>query len=548
MSANFLEQSYTGRAETRRLTDEVVEDAYESVVSTMGPNSELALIIEKNKPVVTKDGVRVAKALDFNEIRKNMIASLITSAAIKTDELVGDGTTTTVFMVYQLYNKFKEHLNFTSTRYLNELVQMTAKHLAGMVTEVTPEDEKFKRMVYTTSNYQEDIAGRVIQLFRDYKTPRVQLRRGVGHPEDVIEVQSNIVFEGRYASPHLQPGTPRGVFEIKEPAVLLLDGQITTLTPGHARGIVDHVIKEGKPIVIFGRFFEPDVLNTLIGLNSHINKELKNPDNGQKLYIIPFILNVAGTAGGNVVKDLGRMTGTDVFSNFPDPETLAWQLKRPADTINLDMHGVNFDASIERHAAKAQAILDEIEPVFEGMTITERANVLGKLLQNRIGRLRAENVLIIVSGMTDAEISERLYLYEDAVRVAETSLRFGVIPGIGYGYNSAAEMIFDKIVDPLEEKSETEQLTAKETSERDLAQMFCEVLVSQYEYLTGGEYQFGQVNPYVDLVRGEVMDEPEYVFDNGCAAISALEAGWSVVKRLAKLSVVLGKSNSSYNV
>ncbi|XP_050340433.1 chaperonin GroEL-like [Bactrocera neohumeralis] len=350
MTANFLEQSYTGRAETRNLVDEVVDAAFESVVSTMGPNSELALIIEKNKPVVTKDGVRVAKALDFNEIRKNMIASLITSAAIKTDELVGDGTTTTVFMVNKLYNKFKEHLNFTSTRYLDKLVRLTVEHLRSM----------------------EDIASRVIQLFRDYKTPKIQLRRGMGHPEDVIEVQSDIVFEGRYASPHLQPGTPRGVFTVNNPSVLLLDGQVTSLTSGHANAILnslvvkvmrpierkegespdeperfEEIIEEGSPVIIFGRFFEPDVLNTLIGLNTHVNRLLKNPENAQKLYIIPFSLNVAGTAGGNVIKDLGRMIGTDIFSNFPDAETLEWQLKRKVESVNLNMLGVSFDASTD---------------------------------------------------------------------------------------------------------------------------------------------------------------------------------------------------------
>lgn len=548
MKNPYLEDAYTGKEETAKLIDEVVGCAFESVVSTMGPNSELALIIERNRPVVTKDGVRVAKALDFNEIRKNSIAHLITSAAIKTDELVGDGTTTTVFMVHGLYNKFKGSLDFSTSRHIDKLVKMTRDKLAEMITEVTPNDDKFKRMVYTTSNYQEIIADTVISLLQQYKSPKFTLKRGVGHTEDVVEVYKDIVFEGKYASPHLSPNAPRGNLHIDKATTLLLDNQIADINELQLKALLDLIVTTKMPLLIVSRHFEPNVLDAMISLNTVVNRNFGIPDKEQKLYVIPYALHVAGTAGGNVFKDMGHMFETQIYSNFPDKDTLSDLAKNVCSNITMDMKGLKFDTGDKIIKERAEKILSTLEPVFEEMTITEKASILGKLLQNRIGRLRAENITITVSGMTDAEISERYYLYEDACRVAETSLRFGVIPGIGYGFNQVAEMLNNEVIAPLTEKFNNHTHTNEDKLKLDVTMDYIDVLVSQYEYLTGEVYKVGAANEYLDLVRDEVSSVPEFVFDNGCAAMSAIESAWSVVKRLNKISVILGRSDRTYNL
>lgn len=548
MKNPYLEEAYTGKEETARLIDEVVECSFESVVSTLGPNANLALIIERNRPVVTKDGVRVARALDFNEIRKNSIAHLITSAAIKTDELVGDGTTTTVFMVHGLYNKFKGSLDFSTSRFIDKLVKMTRDKLAEMITEVTPNDDKFTRMVYTTSNYQEIIADTVIGLLQQYKSPKFTLKRGVGHTEDVVDVYKDIVFEGKYASPHLSPNAPRGNLLIDQSATLLLDNQITDINEVQLKALLDLIVKTKVPLTIVARHFENNVLDAMISLNTVVNRTFGIPDKEQKLYVVPYVLHVAGTAGGNVFKDMGQMFETQIYSNFPDRETIADLSKNLCSNVAMDMKGIKFDTGDKIIKERAEKVLSTLEPVFEGMTITEKASILGKLLQNRIGRLRAENITITVSGMTDAEISERFYLYEDACRVAETSLRFGVIPGIGYGFNQVAEMINNEVIKPLNDKFNAHTHTSEDKLQLDVARDYIDVLVSQYEYLTGKVYKVGERNEYLDLVRDEVSDVPEFVFDNGCAAMSAIESAWSVVKRLNKISVILGRSDRTYNL
>ncbi|MGL4383474.1 MAG: TCP-1/cpn60 chaperonin family protein, partial [Bacilli bacterium] len=125
--------TYTNPTETRNIVEEVLDAAREAVVSTMGPNGKLACIIEINEPIVTKDGVRVAKSLDFNDPRKNSIAKLITSAAIRTDDIVGDGTTTTTLMIHELYNKFSPYNNFLDMKFIDEKIKEVKEFLLSKV-------------------------------------------------------------------------------------------------------------------------------------------------------------------------------------------------------------------------------------------------------------------------------------------------------------------------------------------------------------------------------------------------------------------------------
>lgn len=569
-----LEQAYTGVEETRQIVDEVVDAAFNSVCSTMGPNAKFALVIEINEPIVLRDGVKVTKALDFNEIRRNSVAKTITSAALRTDEQVGDGTTTTVFMVHELYTRFKDRIDFQTVKVLDALVAETKKILLEQVEEVTPKSDKFKRMVYTTTNYQKSIADTVIDLIGRYKTPRFTLKKGNGHVEDYITINDGIVFNGRYVDP-LKPQTRNHAF-YGEANVLIIDGPVNTLNPQLLTYIstaiaksVDAASKAAKPVVVIARHFENGPLNEIIAINNGLQKRL---DVSTMIpCIIPYVLDAAGTSGSNIFKDLGRLLDVPVYPSVPTPSKEEPLLEKPV-VVDLDMFGVKFDTTDAVTQQRVTAILNELEPMYDGMTITQRASVIGKLLENRIGRLRAENIEILVSGMTEAEITERFYLYEDACRAAETSLRFGVMPGIGYGYNTAAlqiEQAYRKWVNVAgKDNRQCERclgdnpvgegieylfgIQCPSISHKKLdfiVTQFIQALTAQYRFLTGLDFNFEGDNVYPDLASGkEDTNIPSTVFDNGCASICAIEASWSVVRRLGNLSVIMGKSNHSYGI
>lgn len=538
---NQFETSFTPRNDTVNLVRDVVEKAYDSVVSTMGPNGELALIIDVNQPVVTKDGVRVAKALDFNDIRLNSIAKLITSAAIKTDDIVGDGTTTTVMMVRNLFNQFDGEMNFHTARILDELVDETKAYLTDLVKEVTPGDYRFNKMVRTTSNYQDDISETVIKLFKDYNAPNIVLKKGNGNAEDVIETNNRISFSGRYATPQLQFGTIRGMVNVENSLVVVINNDVREIDNSELIKLRDIIVNTQKPVYLFARSFDNQVHDALINLNNIINRTLQTQQ--QTLFIIPFTVHSPGSLAAETVNDLGKLLNVTPINNLEGmvTEIVEDSLLPPGESFSLDISGIYFDAEsspiVER---RANEILERIQRVYEGMNFSEKASYMGKFMLTRISRLLAENVTIIVSGLTEAEITERYYLYEDAIKVAASSVRFGALPGIGWGYNQAAQYLYEKYQHLDTTPSESDRVMWV------VVKKFTRALVGQYEHLSGVEYSFTAQNKYFDLVTLEWNDEPADVFDNGSSSIVALEGGWSVVKRLTKLSCILGKSNTSY--
>lgn len=535
---NQAETPYTNEQETGKLVKEIVKAAFDAVVSTMGPNGKLALIIDVNQPVVTKDGVRVAKALDFNDIRKNSIANLITSAAIKTDDIVGDGTTTTVMIIRNLFDAFDDGMNFHTSRIVDELVAETKTILEGLVSEVTPEDPRFEQMIRTTSNYQNDIADKVIELFRQYSTPNIKLRQGNGNLEDIIETNNKVWFEGRYAVTQLSFGTPRSAVEVENAHVVVVNNDIRDINPASIDLIAAHAFETQRPVFLFARSFDNQTFDTMIRANEIINRKFGGPAN---LWVVPFNIHSPGSLAAETLNDLATLLGVTPYTNLDGITKEALEGAMITEGFSLDMSGVSFDRKNKPiFDERAVSILDRIKPVHDGMNFSEKASYMGKFLLSRISRLQAENVTIIVSGMTKAEISERYYLFEDAIRVAASSIRFGVLPGIGWGFNQVADELHEKY-------SHLNDGSVEDKVMWEVIKRFTRAITGQYEYLMGESYNIGGENKYYDMVNLVSEDKPTRVFDNGSSAIVALEGGWSVVKRLRKLSCILGKSNTSYS-
>lgn len=565
MQNPYEQITLTEKAETKELVREVVNTSFNVVCATIGPNAGLVLINNRNRATVTKDGVSAARALDFGEHRRNMIAELITSAAIRVDDIVGDGTTTTVFMVKQLFDQYADRLTFATIRIIDDLVDKVKGYLVEQVIEVTPESDDFKRMIYTTTNYQKDIAENVIELFGKYLSPNVNLIAGGGHFKDEITIQENIVFEGEYTSPHLRPGTVKNALTLETCNVLLLDMQVNETSESFTQLLLNKVAEERTPIVIVARSFDVDTIATITNLNRVICNQLGIQPG--TLSVIPYALNAPGTSGAAMFTDIGDIIDVPVYTTIPEESALKETLSIQVNDFKLDKEGIKFDATVPVIKQRVDTILERLVPVFDAMSITEKATVLGKISQRRISRLRAENVTIVVSGMTEGEISERYFLYEDAVKAAQSSLRYGVIPGIGYGFNKAAERLVEEVMLPINEQ---DILTVRDDCVRDIARSFVDILIAPYHHLTGGEYSFvaednyiyypdtgdfidydehtaqSMKNYYIDLVTGETEEVPTNVFDNGCAALCALESAWSVVKHIGRLEAILGKSNSSY--
>lgn len=517
----LLETTFTDKDETRAIVDEVVRNAFESVCSTMGPNGRYAVINQTNLPKVTKDGVSVAKALDFNEARRNLIAKIITEPSIKTDKEVGDGTTTTVFQTFQLYEKFKDSMTFKNLRYLDSLMREVKKYLETLIIPCKVDTSEFRNMLMTSSNYEETIVDKVLEIFTRFDKPNIRLVRVPALKEDEIDLTNDIYFEGNFAQDEMNSRVGLGGFTCKagEVNMLLLDDSLRTVNGDILSTIAN--IDYAKPVILIARNFENNAIQVINQYNNEVGKAA----------IIPVQLNAAGRLGAALFNDLGELLGVQPIFDIRGVGTS--DVKPNKVPFVIKATGIYIDAKHENAVPVLETLLKPLDERYESMTVVERASIIGRVLFSRIGRLRANNVTIKVTGVTESDAMERYYRYEDVMKAARTGLQYGVLPGIGYGYMQASVFIDSQ---PQQSDEELEQLRV------DLS----DLLTYQYTYLTGLEKGDTDYGKYIDLVTGEVSDKPTAVFDNAAATIIAFEGAWATAKTLSKINNVMGRSNQSY--
>lgn len=516
------ETTFTNKNDTRSIVDEVIKHAFESVCSTMGPNGNYVVINQTNRPKVTKDGVSVAKALDFNEARRNLIAKIITEPAIKTDDEVGDGTTTTVFQTYHLYNTFKDKLTFKNIRFLDKMIQEVVDFLGTLIIPGDIKSETFRKMLMTSSNYEEEIVNKILSIYQDYDKPNIRLVKAPSLKEDKVDLTKDIYFAGQFGSDTMVPRDPMG-FKIQPGLcnVILIDSSIQTID----KETISTISVAGPDVttVIVARNWDANAVNLLAGENQRL----------ERLAFLPYKLQASGSLGTAIFNDLATLFNTR--SVYDIRSVVDTDIVRNDIEFYLRSTGIYISKEQEVVNDRANEILEGIDYRYNTLGIVERQNPVGRELFHRISRLRANNVNIHVTGVTVSDAMERYYRYEDVMKAASTGLQYGVIPGIGYGYMEASEHLAQ-----LELQSDGEL--------EELRQDLIRLLTQQYTHLTGismddSTDEFGK---YIDLVTGEVSDKPTSVFDNAAATMIALQGAWATAKTLGKTNNIMGRSNQSY--
>lgn len=533
----LLDVPYTNRADTRSIINEVMKEAFDSICSTMGPNGNQVVINQANTPTVTKDGVSVAKALDFGETRRNMIAKLIREPSMRVDTEVGDGTTTTVFMTSKLYEAFRDRMEFQDVRFVDSLVRSALAALHRLIVPVTTESPEFEMMLTTTANYEIEIVDKVLELYKNYQNPNITLHRNANLPNDVIEEQNDIHYDGGYPTPFFSNFSSSPTKELNWKAgteAMLIDGPLEAL---HKSDLARLAPPGGDPVIIFAKSFSPAACQAV---ESYIrsNADQKVPP------VMLYKIDGMGTLGSVTLSELGEVLGIPPTIDVEN----GLKLLRGTDVpFMITQKGIVIDRNLPIAAERADKILSRLLPEFEMLDQAVRQKPLGLNLYRRIGILRGNNVKITVTGQTLSDCNERYYRYEDVMKAAKTAINFGVLPGIGWGYLNAADAV----------EAEFTKVTPRQ---KVLLDTFLAVLRSQYEYLTGYKYK-ELVTPasgflwfkkpagklkFVDLTTGIETDKPERVYDNAAATCLALEAGWATAKTLGKLSTIQGRSDVNY--
>jgi chaperonin GroEL len=406
--------------EARSLLLAGVDQLAEAVKSTLGPKGR-NVILEKitGSPVVTNDGVTIAREIHLKDQFENMGAQLVKEAAIKTNDIVGDGTTTATVIAQAIVRSgFKAIAAGANPvlvkRGIDLAIGRLVSHLQSVATPVATEHD-FARVAAISAN-DDDTVGAVIakalHTVGDGGTVTVEESAAHGMSVDFVE---GFEFDNGYLSPYLvtNPASLEAILE--DPYILLCSEKITKVQ--QLMPILDKIMRAPRPIVIVAENVEGSALSMLV--HNHVNRvfqcvAVRAPGFGDRR--LHKLEDIAAITGGAV---LSKHSGFTLETMTVEQLGRAAQVRVNADSTAL-IGGSGSAEKVELRIAQLRAELGRAQFGIDEDVLTER-----------IGSLSGKVAVIRVGAPTNAELKELQHRVEDALSATRAAMAEGIVAGGG---------------------------------------------------------------------------------------------------------------------
>ncbi|AGB07296.1 chaperonin [Vibrio phage VP4B] len=514
---------YVNYKETQTLKDETVREVCGAVKSTMGPDGNIVVCDKSGRPHPTKDGVTVAKAMRFDDPTKDLISTMIAECCLRTDRVCGDGTTTTAFLLNEFYTRFKHQISFRTKKLLRQYTDEVLEVLKMMSTEVDIDSTLLADVLLTTSNNDEVIVNKILEVYRENPhLPDLEFRDS-GDDQDQVQYRNGCTWPGGFNSPDMSDlGTGlteqfhgRGDYRpiLVADKIRGLDSKEEVLKFVE---LTQDFVKAGGTYLIICRGADELTEAAIKQMNSTV---------GRKAFKI-IKINAAGSSGISLVNDIALVLGTEMMTELMSNENVYKDDRQfPMVSVNItqfSVHGV-----LGEHQMNLDRAIDAVKKQIAELDVEQRNSALGKIINSRLNILSGGSVTIYVGGVTESDIKERRDRFEDVGRVCRSALSNGVLQGCGYSLAQVAKVLETKY------------------PECDIADTYASVLRQQTVYLM--QKDFDDIKEYVNLATGEVGATPGEinVWDAALATCTALEAAVSMAITLMDTDSIIMNSRLS---
>ena len=407
-------------ADARSLLLAGVDKLAEAVKSTLGPKGR-NVILEKitGTPVVTNDGVTIAREIYLANQFENMGAQLVKEAAIKTNDVVGDGTTTATVLAQAIITEGMQAIDGGANpvlvkRGIDVAVDRLVNHLQGVAHPVATEQD-YRRVAAISAN-DDDVVGAVIakalHTVGDDGIVTVEESNANGMSVDFVE---GFQFDNGYLSPYLvtSPASLEAVLD--DPYVLLCSEKITKVQ--QLMPVLDKIMREPRPLVILAENVEGSALSMLV--HNHVNGifqavAVRAPGFGDRR--LRKLEDIAAVTGGAVVS---KHSGFSLETITLEQLGRACQVRVTADHTAI-IGGSGSAEDVEFRLGQLRAEVDRAQFGIDEDVLSER-----------IGALSGKVAVIRVGAPTPAELKELQHRVEDALAATRAAMAEGIVAGGG---------------------------------------------------------------------------------------------------------------------
>lgn len=412
-----------------------------AVKATMGPSGRTVILErEYGTPVITKDGVSVAKEVNLKDPVENLGAQVVKEVAMKTAKIAGDGTTTATVLAQTILNEGLKHADAGANvveikRGMDKATTTVVEYLKQLSNDVVSNDQI--RMVATTSANNDALIGSIIaNAMESVGKKGVITVDDSKTSETTLEVVEGLQFDRGYVSPYFVTDNSTMTATLENPYILIYDKRISSIK--EVLPLLETCSKQNKPLLIIAEDIDGEALATMV-----LNKARGI------LSICAVKAPGFGDRRGQILEDIATLTGGTVISP---------QKGMKLDKLTTAMLGtarrvvIGKDESvIVDGAGSAEDIETRVSDLSAQLASCESDHDL-LALQERIARLIGGVAVINVGASSEVEMKEKKDRVDDALNATKAAVEEGILPGGGLALLSAAARLSAVEVDNEDQK------------------------------------------------------------------------------------------------
>ena len=419
--------------EARKALKSGVDQLANAVKVTLGPKGRNVVIDRKfGSPVVTKDGVSVAKEIELEDVIENMGAQMVKEVASKTNDLAGDGTTTATVLAQAIVTPGFKSLAAGSNpldlkRGMDLAVEAVIKNIQGQSEVVGNNNEKIKQVGTISANNDETIGGLIAEAMAKVGIEGVITVEEAKGTETYVETVEGMQFDRGYLSPYFVTDTEKMTTEMENPYILIYDKKISSMKD--LLPTLEKVAQSGRGLLIIAEDLEGEALTTLV-----VNK-LRGTIKVAAVKAPGF-----GDRRKAMLEDLAILTGGVV---------IAEETGRTLDAVELSDLGTCANVTIDKDnttivdgAGKKENIdarVGQIKSQIENTT----SDYDREKLQERLAKLAGGVAVLYVGAPSEVEMKEKKDRVDDALHATRAAVEEGIVPGGGVALIRAMDSLDD---------------------------------------------------------------------------------------------------------
>ena len=408
-----------------------VDKLANAVKVTLGPKGRNVIIDKKfGSPVITKDGVTVAKEIELKDPIENMGAQMLKEVASKTADIAGDGTTTATVLAQAIVTAGIKNVAAGANpmdlkRGIDKAVKVVVENLKAQKVDVGDDFSKIKQVASISANNDEQIGEMIADAMKKVGTSGVITVEEAKGTETEVKTVEGMQFDRGYLSPYFVTNSEKMEVELENPYILIYDKKISSMK--ELLPILEKQVQTGKPLLIIAEDLDGEALATLV-----VNKIRGS------LKVAAVKAPGFGDRRKAMLEDIAVLTGGTVISEERGYklESADLSMLGQAEKITIDKDNttiINGDGNPDTIKGRVSEIRSQIE--------TTTSDYDKEKLQERLAKLSGGVAVLYIGAASEVEMKEKKDRVDDALHATRAAVEEGIVAGGGVAFIRAVDAL-----------------------------------------------------------------------------------------------------------